>query len=59
VTTIKKYTSEGKDCRTLRFDTEAGGRKGRQQYKACHDTDGVWREVSSGAPFSELLPHKE
>lgn len=56
VTTIKKYTSEGKSCRQLQFDSEAEGRKGRQHYKVCHEADGVWREVSSGAPFSELFP---
>jgi surface antigen len=55
VTTVKKYTSEGKDCRHLQFDSQASGRKGRQQFKVCHDTDGVWREVSSGAPFNDLL----
>jgi surface antigen len=56
VTTVKKYTSDGKSCRQLQFDSEAGGHKGRQQFKACHEADGVWREVSSGAPFSELFP---
>jgi surface antigen len=55
VTTVKKYTSEGKDCRQLRFDSEASGRKGRQQFKVCLDADGVWREASSGAPFSDVI----
>jgi hypothetical protein len=56
VTTLKKYTSEGKDCRQLQFDNEADGRKGSSRYKLCQESDGVWREVSSGAPFMDMIP---
>ncbi|HEU4624540.1 MAG TPA: RT0821/Lpp0805 family surface protein [Steroidobacteraceae bacterium] len=56
VTTLKKYTADGKDCRQLQIDNEADGRKGSSRYKACQDPDGVWRETSSGAPLTEMFP---
>jgi hypothetical protein len=55
VTTLKKYTSEGKDCRQLQFDNAADGRTSSTRYKMCQEADGVWREVSSGAPAADFI----
>jgi len=54
VTTVKKYTSDGKDCRQLQFENQAEGRTGRSRYSVCREPDGSWREVSSGAPLASI-----
>jgi len=55
VTTIKRYTSEGKDCRRLQFENQAEGRSNRSRYELCRESDGSWREMSSGMPFAALV----
>jgi surface antigen len=55
VTTIKRYTSDGKDCRRLQFENQADGRTNRSRYELCREADGSWREVSSGATFVSLV----
>lgn len=55
VTTLKRYTADGKDCRRLQFENQAEGRTNRSHYELCREADGSWREVSSGMPFAALV----
>jgi surface antigen len=55
VTTLKRYTSEGRDCRQLQFENQAEGRTNRSSYEWCREADGTWREVSSGMPLAALV----
>lgn len=55
VKTIKRYTSDGKDCRRLQFENQAEGRANRSHYELCREADGSWREQSSGMPFAALV----
>jgi surface antigen len=55
VTTIKKYTEDGKDCRQLQFENQAEGRTNRSRYELCREADGSWRETSSGMPLAALV----
>lgn len=55
ITTVKRYTSAGKDCRRLQFENQAEGRTNRSRYELCRESDGSWREMSSGMPFDALV----
>ena len=52
VTSLKSFKSDGRDCHLIQIDNSAAGRTATSRYNVCRDADGVWRESSSGAPFT-------
>jgi surface antigen len=52
VRTLKVYHDEaGRECKQIRINSSAGGRKGSSQYAACRDANGTWRG-EGGTPLS-------
>jgi surface antigen len=52
VMSLKAFRSEGRDCHLIQIDNSAAGRSASSRYNVCRDPDGVWRDSSSGAPFT-------
>lgn len=53
ITSLKTFRSDGRDCHLLQIDNTAAGRSASSRYNVCRDPDGVWRDSSSGVPFTE------
>lgn len=53
VTAAKAFESEdGRNCRKVLIESTAGGYSGTTKYDLCRYEDGIWREIDSGAPFT-------
>jgi surface antigen len=56
VMSLRAFRSDGRDCHLIQIDNSAAGRSSSSRYNVCRGTDGVWRDSSSGAPFTAKPP---
>jgi len=56
VTAARAFESEeGRNCRKVLIESTAGGHSGTTKYDLCRYEDGIWREIDSGAPFTNSV----